>query len=268
MAFNQTEAERVRRVAEDTAQKIKLEKPLASKIRTILRDIASDLEDFYISTGRPLDSASYRDDFVGVLRPAYRRAAKSFGSQFTSDIESNSSNTDEAIIASLAILASQREMPLNDQIAAFKAKKNSEIVQFIDQTVPRKADLITKTNQKEINRAISNAVAQAAITDEPMTRTQIGKLAGKNFKDSALYRGALIAQTEINEASEGAKLIEAESLNEEITPLRNQGSITLTGIKEWRTVGDQAVRREHRLADMQQQTFRQPFLVGGQLLQK
>jgi len=73
--------------ARDLDKKLKLEKPLGVQSRTILRNMASDLENGYAATGTVLDAKYYEDDFVGVLRPAYRKAEKQFGGTITDDLE-------------------------------------------------------------------------------------------------------------------------------------------------------------------------------------
>ena len=260
--------------AKDLDKKLKLEKPVGVQTRTILRNMATDLQNGFAATGVILDAKHYEDDFVGVLRPAYRKAEKQFGGTITEDLEDELDEDDPEnpedrsfALAALILIASREGKTPKEKIAEIKHDKNDSLFDFTTDTVPKRAALITGTNQKEIDRSIAKATAEAIAQDVTSTsRADIASRAGKIFKESSVYRGNLIATTEVQTAAEGAKSIEALAYSDELQDLEDRGDAKIERKKEWHTQGDEKVREAHVLADLQEVDADEPFIVDGEEL--
>lgn len=261
-------AERRASAESDLEKKLRLEKPVVSQTRTIFRRISQDLENAYAATGRTIDAKEYEDDFIAVLRPAYKRAEKEFGSRISDElIEEQDSEDPPFSVAIFAVLAGRAGISLSERISRYIADKNRRLAEFTRQTVPRRASLITATNQSEIDRSIAKAVAELTIeAPETITRSDIASRASRIIRDSGISRSQTIATTEIQTASEGAKSIEAAAFMDEAEPLILSGEAQVERLKEWHTQGDEKVRPAHVQADLQQVPADEPFIVDGEEL--
>lgn len=260
--------------AKDLEKKLRLEKPLGVQTRTILRNMATDLSNGFAATGVILDASHYEDDFVGVLKPTYRKAEKQFGSTITDDLEDELDDEDPEetedrsfLLGAIYLIARREGKTPAEKIAEIKHDKNDKLFDFTTETVPKRAALITSTNQSEIDRSIAKATAEAIAEDvTTASRASIADRAGKIFKESSMYRGAMIATTEVQTAAEGSKSIEAETYGDELSDLEDTGSAKVDHRKEWHTQGDEKVREAHVLADLQEVDADEPFIVDGEEL--
>ena len=265
--MNETQEERQQRAEEELQQKLRMEKPVAVQIRQLLRNMSLDLATVYAATGTIIDADAYKDDFIGILRPAYRRSANFFGSQSEKELlKDKNSDNPSLLIAAFGALAGINGTTIDEEIEAYTVRKNAATIEFINRSVPQRAEFITETNQKELNNSVMRANAELVTAGIAFTSIQVGNLASKNFRESSLFRGNMIAATEIQNAAEGAKQIEATQLERTLTPIKNRELGALETKKEWNTQGDEVVRPEHRAADLQQVGFRQPYSVGGESL--
>lgn len=232
------------RVAEELAFKLRLERPLAPKIRNIFRQMGKNLAVVYTETGIPLNAAEYHDDFVAVLKPTYVKAAKGVGDQIRENIKSYFGpveNKQEAIVS-------------------------ANIREFVDTQPVQAANEITETNQKQINESLTKVITDAALEGEELSQAEIGERAGKDFTDTNLYRGDLIAETEVQNAVEGSKFTELETILA-LSLVIGGVSITDRVKREWVTVLDTKTRDSHVRADGQRvEGTHTPFRVGSSLM--
>lgn len=266
MASNKTEEELAAKAAEDLAKKLKLEQPVAVKLRNLFRDIAKDVTNVYSHSGRAVDADNYRDEVHGIIKAAYRRTSDAFGSDIADHLEENAKNEKDPLVSALYLLAIQRGTSVDDEIRKFKAKKETYIRDYTNDVVPEKTDQITKTTQKNINEAIAISLAAASQTEPYPDQHGIAQMIGDHFEEANLYRGQMIAQDVTQDAAESAKLIEAEAVDEFVNEVRQQGVADIEAIKTWVTMGDDKVRETHVEADGQEQPVDQPFIVDGELL--
>jgi len=261
-----TEESRATKIAEDLAVKLKLEQPVAAKLRTMFRNIAKDLTNVYSATGHAVNPDSYRDDISGILRNAYRRASTVFSSDITDQLSKNSKDDKDPLIAALYLLAVQKKTTVENQIQQIKVKKDANIHEYVNEVVPEKTDQITNTNRVRIGESIAAALGAAALMDNYPSQHQIAEMAGQHFEDSNLYRGDMIATDATQDGAESGKLIEAETIDDHLNEARQQGLTDVAAIKTWWTVGDDKVREAHREADGQQQSIDDAFVVDGELM--
>lgn len=263
-----TEKEREALAEEDLAKKLKLEKPLAIKSRELLRSLSRDVALTYGATGAVFDAGAYKDDFEGILVPSYRKAERAFGTVQSRELLPPAPGKEPTFLrAVFEILAFNRSVPVSQIVAEYEHKRDARLREFTDRSVPVRAGYITETNRKEVDRAVAKAVSEASTSATPVSRVAIGARAGQIFRDSSLYRGQVIAATEIQNAAEGAKDIEANTLDEAIRPLADDSRVSeLDRVKEWHTQGDEIVRPAHILADLQRRPFDAAFSVDGERL--
>ena len=258
MAFNATEAERARNIQAEDAQKRSLEVPVARDFRQLFRQMGRDVGDLYALTGRGLDAEAYTDDVRSILRPAYTKSTRLFGNDIADHLEAEKDNTEEALVGALFLAAARNNTTFDEELAAYEGLKNQELRQFVNTSVPLSTQEITRTNQNNINRSIAQALSMSDQADETLTQGAIGAIAAAHFTSTNLFRGDMIAETEILNAAEGAKQISTESF---MTAAGNQAD--LQAQKVWITQGDEKVRPSHVTADFQSQDIETPFEVGG-----
>ncbi len=265
--MNETEQERQERAEDELRTKMRLEKPLAVASRQLLRAMSDDMATQYQSNGTVLDADQYFDEWVGLLTPTYRRAGRLFGNQTTRELNQFGDDPDHSLlIAAFTALAAARGTSVDVQIQEYNIRNQERKLDFIRRQVPQRASIITETNQREMDQALADASADLISSGEAVTSAAVATLAARKFRDRSLWRGNTIAATEVQNASEGQKQIEARTLDETLRPVSNQELGALQTIKEWHTQGDEKVRQAHVEADLQRQRFLDPFVVAGELL--
>lgn len=258
MAFNNNPDELENRVDEEDALRRRLETPIARDFRRLFRQIGRDLTDMYVLTGRVLDAEQYMADITSFLRNGYQRTANVFNHSVEDHIIENQDNNDEELIAAFIMAAAQRNSTFDEQFGRFTAQRNIQVQQFINTTVPLHAEEITSTNQNNIDRAITQALANAEEQEEEITQSQIGRDAGALFAANNLFRGEMIAETEVLNASEGVKGIEVAAFMAVAGFLGG-----LESDKIWITRGDDIVRPTHVAVDFATVPSEENFTVGG-----
>ncbi len=265
--MNESQQQRQRIADDEYRLKLKLEKPLAVQSRQLLRTMANDLEAIFAASEETINANNYRDDWIGTLRPAYRKTVNKFGNKFVTQIRGSLSDENPPLlISAFTLLAARLGIPVKDALNGFVARKNAALIEFVNNAVPTRADLITETNQKEIDKAIAKATATAIQEGTARDRIAIAKTAAKNFRSSSIFRGSVIGATETQNAAEGAKQVEAAVLDKEFELIRESGDVIISKVKEWHTQGDEKVREDHVRADLQSRSFEAAFDVGGERL--
>jgi hypothetical protein len=185
-------------------------------------------------------------ELTALLAEHYDSVGPEFSDQITqilpTEIEATDSET-EAIAAALAI--------------------------FFGTRAPEQSEIITGTNQRDIQASIDTAIAvsqEEAAAGRPQARTEIALIAGAVLSRKLRGRVTGIASLETQAPAETAKATEAQVLTGQ-PPSVTGGTLRKVGVeKEWFTQGDERVRTAHILADSQKQDINIPFKVGGQLL--
>jgi len=237
-----TESNIQERVAQELAFKLRLERPLAVKLRQLFRQMAKDFRAIYSATGQVLDASEYEADILGILRPAYRKAANEVGTTTRDNIK--------------AVFYSYETK---------QAETDNAVRQFVQSAPEERAEIITETNQKQIALAITAAITALALAGETPTNESIAFAASREFLKDAIPRGDMIAMTEVLNAVEGAKFTELESLivtDAEVVP---GVALSRVIIREWVALLDNSTRDTHARADGQERGL-QPFNVGNSKL--
>lgn len=232
------------RVANELAFKLRLEKPLAVKFRQLFRTIGKDLAAVYEATGSSLNASEYYQEVLGLLKPVYRKAAREVSTVLRDNIKS-----------SIGPVETKQDAEIDNAIRS-----------FVNTAPEDRAKAITDTTQKNIDAAILGAITAMAISGDEPTKEAIATQAGKDFTDSNLFRGDMIAETEVLNAVEGSKFVELDTIL--ALGLVVGGIVIRDKVKrEWVTVLDDKTRSAHARADGQRvDGTNAAFDVGGDRL--
>jgi hypothetical protein len=107
---------------------------------------------------------------------------------------------------------------------------------------------------------------EEAAAGRPQGRIETAMIAGAVLSRKLNGRVRGISSLETQAPAEAAKATEAQILAGQ-PPGVTGGSLRKSGVsKEWFTQGDEVVRKNHTLADSQEQDINTPYKVGGELL--
>ncbi len=230
----------------DLREKLKLERLIAEELKNFNRRMVRSTVKEYAQTGRSFEAAELQPELTEILAEHYERVAPEFDSQITQVLPDDIAGTDAetaAIAAALAIFFSAR--------------------------APEQAEIITGTNQSNIEGSIDQAVMisqEEAAAGRPQTRTEIALIAGAVLSRKLNGRVTGISSLETQAPAETAKATEAQVLTGQPPSVTGGSPREVPVTKEWVTVGDERVRAAHVGADSQVVSLNQPFTVGGQLL--
>lgn len=290
-----------------------LEAKFYSDLRSLFNVMALDTENLYKSDSfvDAEDIAkNYRSDFLFLIRKIIRRSIKEFGfvgreglqkkHHFVFDIEYKKRLLDLDLKQSVEITDTE----LNDKVEDINKDFNKEATLFIANESEKQADLITETNEKEINKAVSFGLAafgalilnkekernklidQLTRSDDNSERLKlerrirsadnaiadlnknksiiVAENLRKKIKDDAVARSELISFQNVGLAEAWSREKEAEVIN-------NAGLISSTGKlittqKKWVATLDSKTRTAHRAADGQTIPIQDNFIVDGESL--
>lgn len=249
-----TEAEQNSQALRDDAEKLRLERFLASDMSRIFFRMRNDLREFYIATGGVIAASSYQAEVDSALQRQYRRIINSFGDDVFDDILEK---TPQADLAENEEIADEEE---SDAMAF--------LIPYSFNHATDQAAIILSTTQGEINQAFTDASLDIdpTITDVRERRTAIAAAAAVGFAGLTRNRPNVIAVTETQNATEFTKLTTfKEVANSEIL-LEGQPADEQQSFKVWHTILDDRERPAHHDANKQRVPLNEPFVVGDELL--
>lgn len=232
---------------QDLREKLRFERMFMGELGLFNRQLVRKTIQEYAQSGRSFQASEMQPALSDMLLNHYNRVGEPFSEQITDilpqDIQATESETN-AILAALAA--------------------------FFGGRAPEQSEIITGTNQRDIDASIDQAIMisqeTAAETGALQSRVDIAVLAGAGLSRRLTGRVRGIAALETQAAAEAAKATEAQVLTFQ-PPSVVGGSLRESPVtKEWVTVGDERVRQAHVFADSQVVTLNQPFTVGGQQL--
>jgi hypothetical protein len=228
----------------DLAIKLKFERQLAIKMRTMFRQISRTVKHEYLVEGRvPLQLNQFFEvDLEGILRKHYRKVAKRFNNRLKEQVI-KSILPQFLEIKSSAVL----EKAINDYII-LRSRLQTEI--------------ISNTTQKEILKAYT----EAAFEGQTLTREEYAEEASFAFERRAMGRADTIGLTETQNIAEKTKDLEAQYFFAENELVAGGVAITEENaelLKTWSAILDKVTRPTHVEADDQTVPKDDPFIVGG-----
>lgn len=260
MPLNNTEEERELEANRQLADKIRLEQPVIRDFRRLFKQMGKDLEAFFSVTNRVPDAEEYSDDVKAILLPHYRKVANAFGGTLMEFLET--APTDEPVLEALATIAVESNRDIEAVLSDIEAQVTIQTRAFIRESVDAQTAKITGTNQNQLSRSVSEAIATLSEGNGAASSTEVAAEANSEFVRVSTPRAETIAATTTQEAAEGVKSIEQNIFSETLIA----AGFAQVSTKAWVTVGDDRVRQAHSLANGQTQPVNQPFVVMGQLL--
>lgn len=241
MTISKTETARRRQAAIDLAKKLKLEVSFSRAMRSFFALVRKDFKSRYVSIKPNVIASEYKIDLTALLKQQYRKIAKEFSGYLMKDLAKN---------FNYEVKQGERE------------EIEAEIMAIISAKAATQSEYIIQTTQKEIDRAITEVIA----TNGPdLTDQEIARRAVAILQVTQSVRSDTIAATEVNSMAETSKFIEFTVLS--------AASIMLDGkpleeavVKRWDAILDEKTRINHAVADGQQRSKDDLFLVGGQNL--
>lgn len=227
----------------DLIRKLELEKKLIRELSKINNKLVDGVIYDFANSGISFDASLLEDDIATTLDAHYQKTAETFSAQISKELPSE-----------IAVTNAEKTLIATALTAYFVARSAEQ------------AAIITNTNQKNIDEAVSVAAQSKDADGRLLPRRdqarEAGVLAARKFKG----RLQGIATTETQNAAETSKATEVEVLSGR-EPSVVAGSPGDAGVdKEWFSVGDENVRDSHVAADGQTRDLSKPYLVGGQLL--
>jgi len=290
-----------------------LEAKFYSDLRSLFNIMASDTENLYKSDSfvDAKDIAkNYRAEFLFLIRKIIRKGIKEFGfvgredlqkkHNLIFDIESKKKLLDLNLKQSIEVI----DADLDDKVEDINKEFNKEVTLCIANESEKQADLITETNEKEINKAVSFGLAafgalmlnkekernklidQLARSDDNSERLKlerririadnaitdlnknksiiVAENLRKKIKDDAVARSELISFQNVGLAEAWSREKEAEIINN-AELISSTGKLISTQ-KKWNATLDSKTRTAHRAADGQIIPIQDNFIVDGESL--
>ena len=254
-----------RQARSDLREKIKLEKDFVRKLTTLNNKVIKRSVLLFGRDGVVLNARIFESELSELLENQYDRAARVFDDQIREFLPKTLESTakEDALIAAALV--------------AFFAARTIE-----------QSQIITRTNQRDINKSIAEAdrqlqeVAEAGVI---VTNREVAKTSGILLRRKLKSRIGSIATTEIQVAAESAKATELAILTRNprslprptlaiprpqiVVPQLPLGLPPPKIQKLWVSDGDERVRRgrfSHVKADGQKVNVDEPFVVSGEFL--
>lgn len=229
----------------DLREKLKFERMLMGELKFFNQQMARKTIQEYAQSGRSFHAAEMQPALADMLLNHYNRVGEPFSEQITDILPDGIQAT---------------ETETNNILAALAA--------FFGGRAPEQAEIITGTNQRDIEASIDTAIMisqeDAAATGTPQSRVDIAVLAGAGLSRRLAGRVRGIAALETQAVAEAAKATEAQILTFQPPSVVGGSPRQVEVDKIWFTQGDERVRQAHMFADNQTVSLNSPFRVGGQ----
>lgn len=234
-----------KRVAEDTALKMKYERQLQGKFNSLFRTMAAEAETYYKQYDQPINTNDYDSEIHSLLRSHYRKVSAAFSTQMRDQL--------------IKAYRPRETKKLDDTV---QAKLN----EFINRRSLEQTYYISKTNNDEMLSAYMQAYYDVSFSG--LSKDVIAAQGAQAFATRALGRSKTIGQTETQLIAEASKDIEANAVQINGLIVDSDGEeITVPEIEKiWVAVLDDKTRDSHVEADYQSVPQDDPFIVQGQKL--
>lgn len=274
-------SERRRIAANSLAKKLRLESEINRVMLRIFRKMAREAKILFAATGIVLSADKFKPEIEDELRSHYLKTMNAFKGDITSQAMKK--------FGGIIITKQNEEAMLDRRIDAFARTHSQE-----------QAEIITQTNQKELDNALNAAlllllfggkkpgdqpngqpprrrptpldqpeVLSPLFSEPPPLADQIvqpsnaavASVAAADLVRRATARAATIALTETQSPAEEVK-------SSEIDILVVSGAIPGDVREAWTAILDDVTRSAHAAADGQTVRHGEPFVVGGELLRR
>ncbi len=239
----------------EIAKKIRLENTFHRELRPVFRQINKDFRVSVAAFGRAPDVSPYKPVFNGLLQKHYSRVQAAFRDDVADQ------NGGKAVFRIL----------IKQDIDALDALIGIGLLDWRNTNANSMSELITQTNERQMDRAIFDARVAINESDDDLTPNALATLSAVLLARKFAVRSGTISQTETQGAAESTKQIEASAISgktpfsvdtQVITPVEDRAVVT----KTWRDLGDKKVRPSHVAVDGTTVGENEIFTVGGSQL--
>jgi len=230
----------------DLKEKLEFERLLIEEIRAFNKSLVKKTVNEFDQGGGAFNASLLLPELTEILEEHYNRVGVPFSNQLT-----------EIMPDDIPVTESERSL-IDIALLSFFATRAVE-----------QAIIITATNQREIASSIDLAITisqEEAAAGRPQTRRDTAVQTGANLTRKLNARVRAISSLETQSPAESAKTTEGQVLTGQLPSVTGGSPRDVKVNKEWVTVGDEAVRKEHILADSQERNLNQSFDVGGEQL--
>ena len=249
MPLNTTDSELRAAAAADLAEKLKLERRQIIELRELFRNMSDDMRAFVAETGNTPQASAYNDDLRGILAKQGRRVSKTFSGEVTDFLDE--APEDEDVIEALAVIALISGLTVAELIDKLRNTVRRKNQTFIADQVTNDTQLITLTNQREMDAAVAAATAVIIADGRRPTNAEVARISSRDFRNRGFNRSPTIAATFTQKIAESVKSIERD----EFFAARNGLAAVVADVPQieetqiWVTVGDEVVRPAHIAVD-------------------
>lgn len=231
-----------KRAMSSYAKKLKLEKNLNNKIKSLFANINKDFKAHYSTFGAAQDVTKYRPALEKILNDHHIKVAQSFSNDLRNLIGTPDKN--ETI---------QRKLDAN--IKGYAAQRSHLM-----------SHQILDTTRDNIDYAINSSIADKAAADEEITNESVADDASDYLQGRFLGRVTTIGTTETQSAAETGKDLEYQTMDDMDAKVDGVAVRDMVSKGVWITVLDKDTREDHVEADGQEVDSGEPFEVGGEQL--
>lgn len=241
--------------AAELGRKMRLEQAFMRELRSLFSKMRNEFRVSVAATGSPVQASVYQQEWQALLSNHYTRVQRAFRREV---LDQNGQK-------SLGFWLTKQNEEETEEVAAFA------LLEWIRQTAPQQAALITRTNEADIQKALTQARQQLIEDNEPLVDRNIAASASAVLTARFASRIPLISQTETQDAAEATKQIRAEAMaGVEPFPVSGRVRQPLEGELDiactWDTITDGRERAAHRQANGQTISITEVFIVAGERL--
>lgn len=231
--INNTKAKAREKAEKEIKTKLQLEKKMKEDLEIFFKQLASDYETVYSSTGKVLSlNESYQDELNALLKRNYRGVSDIFDKTIRKDI-------DDVIDAEKWEANEDSQRDLKEKIAmtigAYLLLRANTITPKIAVTV-----------QEELKKKTEAVIVENAERGVAVSNAEVASTVANEFEEWGVKHSPIISVTEVQDVAESSKHTEHLTINElvEDKTLLQKGSQ-----KVWITAGDEKVRQSHVILD-------------------
>lgn len=236
---------------QDLRTKIRLEDTFKPELRSLFATIRDDFKTNYAARGTIIDANLYVPQWTSTLQKHYKRVQKAFGGSVKAFYLRQTKQEDNG--------------QLDEELLALA------LLEYRDERSNQQAEIISDTNNKDLQDAVSEArqslAEQGELTDNRSVAVAAAAILARKFAG----RVNIIAIYETQNVAENARYTEAQVASGRTptgvtVPVERVTVVPVPVKKQWVTMGDAKVRASHRAVNGQVQNIDQPFQVGTSLL--